>query len=78
MVYLRVDELLKERQKSNYWLIKQMEGSRSNVKKIIRNETVSIEFRTIDKLCKIFDCEIGDLFVLKIGCFYLYTAKIKF
>ena len=40
-----------------------MEGSRSNVKKIIRNETVSIEFRTIDKLCKIFDCEIGDLFV---------------
>lgn len=63
MVYLRVDELLKERQKSNYWLIKQMEGSRENVKKIIRNETVGIEFRTIDKLCKIFDCEIGDLFV---------------
>lgn len=63
MVYLRVDELLKERQKSNYWLIKQMEGSRENVKKIIRNETVGIEFRTIDKLCKIFDCEIRDLFV---------------
>ncbi len=62
MVYLRVNELLKEKNKSKYWLIKNMEGSYQAISRLINNETIAIHFDTIDKICNLLDCEPGDLF----------------
>ena len=62
MVYLRVNELLKEKNKSKYWLIKHMEGSYQAISRLINNETIAIHFDTIDKLCDLLDCNPGDLF----------------
>lgn len=31
----------------------------------MNNETNSIHFKTLEKMCTIFDCEIGELIVLK-------------
>ncbi len=62
MVYLRVNELLKEKNKSKYWLIKNMEGSYQAISRLINNETIAIHFDTIDKICDLLDCEPGDLF----------------
>ncbi len=62
MVYLRVNELLKEKNKSKYWLIKNMEGSYQAISRLINNETIAIHFDTIDKLCDLLDCNPGDLF----------------
>lgn len=62
MVYLKIDELLKEKQKTKYWLVKNIEGNYRVVSKMIEKETISIRFDTIDKLCKILDCTPGDLF----------------
>lgn len=62
MVYLKVDEILKEKNKSKYWLVKNLEGNYRTVNNMIEKETISIRFDTIDKLCKIFDCTPGDLF----------------
>ena len=62
MVYRRVNELLKEKNKSKYWLIKNMEGSYQAISRLINNETIAIHFDTIDKLCDLLDCNPGDLF----------------
>ena len=63
MVYLRVNELLKEKNKSKYWLVKNMEGGYQSLSHLINNETISIHFSTLDKLCELFDCEPGDIIV---------------
>lgn len=62
MVYLRIDELLKEKQKRKYWLVKNMEGSWKCINNLITNEVTSIHFSTIDKLCSVLECQVGDLF----------------
>ena len=62
MVYLKVDELLKESQKSRYWLVKSMDGNYRTINNMLEKETIAIRFDTIDKLCDIFNCSPGDLF----------------
>lgn len=62
MVRLRVLDILKEQNHSKYWLFKQMELSYQNFNRMVQNETSSIKFENIEKLCKILNCPIGDLF----------------
>ena len=62
MVRLRVLEILAEQGKSKYWLFKRMGMTYQNFNKMVNNETFSIQYENIDKLCQLLDCEIGDLF----------------
>lgn len=62
MVRLRILEILSEQNHSKYWLYKQMELSYQNFNRMVQNETSSIKFENLDKLCKILNCSIGDLF----------------
>ena len=62
MVYLRIDEILKEQNKTKYWLVKNMESNYKVVSDMIEKETISIRFDKIDKLCEILKCSPGDLF----------------
>lgn len=62
MVRLRVLEILKEQNHTKYWLHKQMDLSYQNFNKMITNQTTSIRFDNLDKLSKILNCTIGDLF----------------
>lgn len=39
-----------------------MDLSYQNFNRIVQNETSSIRFENLDKLCKILNCSIGDLF----------------
>lgn len=57
MIYLRVKEILEEKGKSKYWLVKQMEANYKVVSDMIEGETAGIRFSTIEKLCKILECE---------------------
>lgn len=66
MVYLKVDELLKKENKSRYWLVKRMDGNYRTINNMLYKETISIRFDTIDKLCKIFNCQPGDLFEIEL------------
>lgn len=65
MIYVRVNEILKEKKKSKYWFIKNMEGGYQSLSHLMNNETVSIHFDTLEKMCDLFDCEIGELIVIK-------------
>lgn len=63
MVYLRVNEILKEKNKTKYWFVKNMEGGYQSLSNLLNNETVSIHFSTLDKLCEILECTPGELLV---------------
>lgn len=62
MVQLRVLDILKEQEHTKYWLYKRMDMSYQNFNKMVNNETCSIRFDNIDRLSKILDVPIGDLF----------------
>lgn len=63
MIKLNVPELLEKKQKSNYWLYRQLGMSYQNFTRMVNNETCSIRYTTIDSLCDILECTPGDLFV---------------
>lgn len=58
MIQVCVKELLKKQKKSKYWFIKNMEGGYQALSRIMDNETKGISFKTLEKMCDIFDCEI--------------------
>lgn len=65
MVYLRVQELLNERGKKRYWLVKRMQTDYPTVNKLCDGESTQIRFETLDKLTDIFECDFNTLFVKK-------------
>ena len=64
MIRLRVIEILEERNKTKYWLYKQMGMSYSAFDKMIKNETKMIKFANIEALCNILECQPSELFEL--------------
>lgn len=62
MIKLRIEELLKERGKSKYWLVKKLQTNYTVINKMIEYKITGINFETMDKLCNIFECSPGDLF----------------
>ena len=62
MLSLRINEILEERNLTPYWLGKQTGISQNNMLKICNGETKNIRFDTIEKICKVLDCSINDLF----------------
>lgn len=65
MIYVRVNEILKEKKKTKYWFIKNMEGGYQSLSHLMNNETISIRFETLEKMCDILDCEPGDIIIRK-------------
>lgn len=67
MIQIRVNELLKKQKKTKYWFVKNMEGCYQSLSRMMNNETNSIRFDTLEKMCDLFDCEIGEIIVRKKG-----------
>ncbi len=65
MIYVRVNEILKEKNKSKYWFIKHMEGGYQSLSHLMNNETISIRFEILEKMCDILECEPGDIIIRK-------------
>ncbi len=65
MLYFKINELLKKNKKSKYWFIKNMEGGYQSLSRLMDNKTKAIRFDTVEKMCNLFDCEIGELIEIK-------------
>ena len=65
MVYFRINEMLKKRNRSKYWFIKNMEGGYQSLSNLMANKTKAIHFETIEKMCNLLECEIGELIIIK-------------
>jgi len=63
MVYLNIKKILEEKGKSKYWLVTQMNSDYVTIGAMMENQTTSIHFETIDKLCSILECEPKDLII---------------
>ena len=62
MIRLRVQEILEERNLSKDWLWMNTGMSYRNFDRMLKNETIAIRYKNIEKLCEILDCSPGDLF----------------
>lgn len=62
MIKLRVLELLKENNKSKYWLYIQLGMSYQNFNKMVNNETKSIRYENIETICRLLNCSPNELF----------------
>lgn len=65
MVKVNIEELLKKKGKSKYWLCNQMNITSRNLNKIILGLTKSISFRYVEEFCKYLDCTPNDLFTIE-------------
>ena len=63
MLHLRILEILEEKNLSKYWLYKRMDMSYQNFNKMVNNETASIRFDNLEKLSRLLECPIDNLFV---------------
>ncbi len=64
MLRLQIDHILKEKNKSKYWLFKKLEPmSYQNFNKIYTNSTTSIKFDTLERLSNALNVPVGDLFI---------------
>ena len=59
---LRIDEILKEKGKTRYWLYMQLGLSYQNFKRILENQTSAIKFENLKAICDILECTPNDLF----------------
>ena len=62
MIRLRVLDLLKEHNKTKYWLYMQLGMSYQNFNNMVNNQTKSIRYENIETLCRLFHCSPNDLF----------------
>jgi len=65
MIKNNVLALLKQKNKSKYWLHNQMGMSSQNFKKMANNETKSISYETLETLCLLLDCTPNDVLVIE-------------
>ena len=67
MLKLNVIALLEKQSKSKYWLFNQLNNvgtiSYTNFNALVENQTNSIRYEYIEKLCTILDCSVNDLFI---------------
>lgn len=58
----RILEILKEQNKTKYWLYIRLGLSYQNFNKLVHNETSSIKLANLQALCEILNCTPNDLF----------------
>ena len=61
-IKLNIKKLMEEKDRSKYWLVKKLETDYRYVTKLIENETKSITFEMVGKLCTLLECTPNDLF----------------
>lgn len=61
MVYIKLEEVLKSKNKSKYWLAKETDIKFQTIMFLARNETTSVRFDTLEKICKALNCSASDI-----------------
>lgn len=64
IITVRIDELLKEKGRSFYWLSKQTRISHTTLWRLKKGKALGINFVTLEKVCEALECEPGDVLKL--------------
>lgn len=65
MIEFNLQEILNQKGKSIYWLMNETGKSFQSLTNLTKKDLSGIHFDTLEQLCNIFDCEVGELIVLK-------------
>ena len=65
MVNVKIKELLESDDRNISWLSEKTGLSYSSLHKLVNNQTQSISFDSIYKICKVLNCNISDILELK-------------
>ncbi|MCY6958301.1 helix-turn-helix domain-containing protein [Clostridium brassicae] len=61
MIVFKLDELLKSKGKTKYWLSKETGTDNNTLGKIYNNESKQIKLQTLEKICNALECDISDI-----------------
>ena len=61
MIEIRIDELLKNRGRSFYWLANEAGISHTTLWRLKKGKALGINFETLEKMCEALKCQPGDL-----------------
>jgi len=61
MIEVRIDQLLKARGRTFYWLAKETGISHTTLWRLKKGKALGINFITLEKLCETLDCQPGDV-----------------
>ena len=61
MIRVQIDQLLKERRRSFYWLAKQSGVSHTTLWRLKKDKAQEITFNTLEKICQKLKCQPGDI-----------------
>ena len=64
MIKFNVQNILNEKKKTRYWLVKNLESDYKTVDRICKNTSTRLYLETIEKLCDVLECTPNDLFVI--------------
>ena len=64
MIGIRIDQLLKEHQRTFYWLAKATGISHTTLWRLKKGKALGINFTTLEKVCQALDCQPGDVLSL--------------
>jgi putative transcriptional regulator len=62
MIEVRIDQLLKARGRTFYWLAKETGVSHTTLWRLKKGRALGINFTTLEKLCETLGCQPGDVF----------------
>ncbi len=65
MIKTNVQAILDEKNKTRYWLVKEMQTTYKTVNKLCDNTLTGLQLETIEKLCVILECTPNDLFTIE-------------
>lgn len=65
MIKINLDSILEKQDKTVYWLSKKTGISQNSLGKIVKNETTSIKFDTLEKICIALDVDVQDILKLE-------------
>ena len=65
MVNVKIKELLDKEERNISWLARKTDLTYSSLHKLVNNDTQSISFDSIYKICKVLNCDINDILELQ-------------
>ena len=66
LINLNIQKILDTKKKTRYWLVKALESNYETINRLCDNDSCAIYLDTIEKLCKVLECEPNDLFTITV------------
>lgn len=60
-----IDDILKDRNKTRYWLANEVKTTYPTIMKLCNNETKLVNFDLLHRICIALECEPSDILKLK-------------